>query len=268
MVHCQRARHAADPPLRQRGAEAALPAQVRQRRVAARVCAVRARCRVRPGRHAHHRRARRRRVDPQRRQELDHQPRRGTDFYVVFAKTDPKAGRSKGVSAFVVDADSEGFSVGKLEHKMGMRSSPTGQPIFENVRVPRRTCSATRAMGCGGSWHPRPLPPGRSGAGPGDRAGCHRLRQPLRLGARAVRQADRGVPGDLLQARRDADPLRRRARAALPAACQVGPRRQGRGLLQRHGQALLLRHRDVAARPRPCRCWAATGTSRSTRWNA
>jgi alkylation response protein AidB-like acyl-CoA dehydrogenase len=57
-------------------------------------------------------------------------------FYVVFAKTDPKAGRAKGVSAFVVDADSEGFSIGKLEHKMGMRSSPTGQPIFENVRVP------------------------------------------------------------------------------------------------------------------------------------
>ena len=39
------------------------------------------------------------------------------DFYVVFAKTDPKAERSHGISAFVVEADRPGFSVGKLEHK-------------------------------------------------------------------------------------------------------------------------------------------------------
>jgi alkylation response protein AidB-like acyl-CoA dehydrogenase len=58
------------------------------------------------------------------------------DFYVVFAKTDPQAGRSRGVSAFVVEADRPGFSVGKLEHKLGIKGSPTGQPIFEDVRVP------------------------------------------------------------------------------------------------------------------------------------
>jgi alkylation response protein AidB-like acyl-CoA dehydrogenase len=58
------------------------------------------------------------------------------DFYVVFAKTDPAAGRSRGVSAFVVEADRPGFSVGKLEHKLGIKGSPTGQPIFEAVRVP------------------------------------------------------------------------------------------------------------------------------------
>src|SRR5689334_10578510 len=58
------------------------------------------------------------------------------DFYVVFAKTDPQAGRSRGVSAFVVEADRRGFSVGKLEHKLGIKGSPTGQPIFEDVRVP------------------------------------------------------------------------------------------------------------------------------------
>ena len=58
------------------------------------------------------------------------------DFYVVFAKTDPAAGRSRGISAFVVEADRPGFSVGKLEHKMGSRGSPTGQPIFDEVRVP------------------------------------------------------------------------------------------------------------------------------------
>ena len=58
------------------------------------------------------------------------------DFYVVFAVTDPDAGPSRGISAFVVEADRPGFSIGKLEHKMGIRGSPTGQPIFDQVRVP------------------------------------------------------------------------------------------------------------------------------------
>jgi alkylation response protein AidB-like acyl-CoA dehydrogenase len=58
------------------------------------------------------------------------------DFYVVFAVTDPNAGHSRGISAFVVEADRPGFSVGKLEHKLGIRGSPTGQPIFDGVEVP------------------------------------------------------------------------------------------------------------------------------------
>src|SRR6202022_650169 len=57
-------------------------------------------------------------------------------FYIVFAVTDPDAGHSRGITAFVVEADRPGFSVGKLEHKLGIRGSPTGQPIFEGVRVP------------------------------------------------------------------------------------------------------------------------------------
>jgi acyl-CoA dehydrogenase len=55
------------------------------------------------------------------------------DFYVTFAVTDRE---SKRITAFVVEADRPGFSVGKLEHKLGIRASPTGQPIFEDVRVP------------------------------------------------------------------------------------------------------------------------------------
>ena len=58
------------------------------------------------------------------------------DFYVVFAKTDTGAARSRGISAFVVEADRPGFTVGKLEHKLGIKGSPTGQPIFDDVRVP------------------------------------------------------------------------------------------------------------------------------------
>jgi alkylation response protein AidB-like acyl-CoA dehydrogenase len=56
------------------------------------------------------------------------------DFYIVFAVTDRE---SKRITAFVVEADRPGFSVGKLEHKLGIRASPTGQPIFQDVRVPQ-----------------------------------------------------------------------------------------------------------------------------------
>ena len=56
------------------------------------------------------------------------------DFYICFAVTDRE---SKRITAFVVEADRPGFSVGKLEHKLGIRASPTGQPIFEDVRVPQ-----------------------------------------------------------------------------------------------------------------------------------
>jgi acyl-CoA dehydrogenase len=55
------------------------------------------------------------------------------DFYIVFAITDREAKRS---SAFIVPKDSPGFSVPKLEHKLGIKGSPTGQPVFEDVRVP------------------------------------------------------------------------------------------------------------------------------------
>ncbi len=58
------------------------------------------------------------------------------DFYVVFAVTDPRAAHSRGITAFIVEADRPGFSIGKLEHKLGIRGSPTGQPIFDGVRVP------------------------------------------------------------------------------------------------------------------------------------
>jgi acyl-CoA dehydrogenase len=55
------------------------------------------------------------------------------DFYVVFAVTDRENRR---VTAFVVEKEREGFSVPKYEHKLGIHGSPTGQPVFENVRVP------------------------------------------------------------------------------------------------------------------------------------
>jgi alkylation response protein AidB-like acyl-CoA dehydrogenase len=54
--------------------------------------------------------------------------------YTVFAKTDPDAGH-RGISCFVVEKDM-GVRIGKLEKKMGVRGSPTGEVILEDVRVP------------------------------------------------------------------------------------------------------------------------------------
>lgn len=59
------------------------------------------------------------------------------DYYVVFAKTDPDAGRSKGITAFIVESDRPGLTIGKKEDKLGIRGSPTGSPVFTDVRVPR-----------------------------------------------------------------------------------------------------------------------------------
>src|SRR6058998_456893 len=56
-------------------------------------------------------------------------------LYVVFAKTDPEAGHS-GISAFVVEADTPGFEVGRIEPKMGIKGSTTGEIFFNDMRVP------------------------------------------------------------------------------------------------------------------------------------
>ena len=57
------------------------------------------------------------------------------DITLVFAQTDAKA-RHKGIAAFVVEKGTLGFTVGKLEHKLGIRGSDTAQLIFQDCRVP------------------------------------------------------------------------------------------------------------------------------------
>ena len=57
------------------------------------------------------------------------------DVLIIYAKTDPSAG-SKGISAFIVEKDMVGFSVGKKIDKLGMRGSNTSELIFENCEVP------------------------------------------------------------------------------------------------------------------------------------
>jgi alkylation response protein AidB-like acyl-CoA dehydrogenase len=55
--------------------------------------------------------------------------------YVVFAKTDPAAGHA-GISAFVAEADARGLEVGRIEPKMGIKGSTTGEVFFNDCRVP------------------------------------------------------------------------------------------------------------------------------------
>ena len=57
------------------------------------------------------------------------------DIYIVFASTDPTQ-KTKGITAFIVESDFPGFSVGKKENKLGIRSSPTTEIIFEDCIVP------------------------------------------------------------------------------------------------------------------------------------
>jgi alkylation response protein AidB-like acyl-CoA dehydrogenase len=53
----------------------------------------------------------------------------------VFAITDPSAG-TRGISAFVVEGDRPGFHMGKIENKMGIRGSQTGELVFEDCEIP------------------------------------------------------------------------------------------------------------------------------------
>src|SRR4029079_10056101 len=55
------------------------------------------------------------------------------NLVTVFAMTDPAAGR-KGLSAFIVETDTPGFSAPRVEHKMGIRGSPTAELHFDEVR--------------------------------------------------------------------------------------------------------------------------------------
>jgi len=68
------------------------------------------------------------------------------DTYIVFASTDPTQ-RSRGVSAFIVEKGMPGFHFGKKEKKMGIRSSPTLELIFEDCEVPAENLLGEEGFG-------------------------------------------------------------------------------------------------------------------------
>lgn len=67
------------------------------------------------------------------------------DVVVLFAVSDPDKGFHGGVTGFLVDRGTPGFSAGQKFDKMGLRTSPVGELVFEDVIVPAARCSARSA---------------------------------------------------------------------------------------------------------------------------
>jgi alkylation response protein AidB-like acyl-CoA dehydrogenase len=70
-----------------------------------------------------------------------------SEYYTVMAVTDPEAPRGKGVSAFVVEKDAPGFTVGAKERKLGIKGSPTRELLLDHVRVPAVNMIGRRGTG-------------------------------------------------------------------------------------------------------------------------
>ena len=68
------------------------------------------------------------------------------DTLIVYAKTDPEAG-SKGITAFIVEKGTKGFTQGPHFDKLGMRGSNTGELIFENAEIPFENVLGTEGKG-------------------------------------------------------------------------------------------------------------------------
>ncbi|MGL5651425.1 MAG: acyl-CoA dehydrogenase [Paraclostridium sp.] len=68
------------------------------------------------------------------------------DIYVVMAMTDKSKG-TRGISAFIVEKETEGFSIGKKEKKLGIRGSATCELIFENCRIPKANILGKEGQG-------------------------------------------------------------------------------------------------------------------------
>ena len=69
------------------------------------------------------------------------------ELNIVFARSDKEAQKHHGISAFIVEKDSPGFSFGKKESKLGIRSSPTRELVFDHCRIPAGNLLGTEGSG-------------------------------------------------------------------------------------------------------------------------
>ncbi len=69
------------------------------------------------------------------------------ETYVVMARTDKNAEKHRGISAFIVEKGMPGFTFGKKEKKMGIRSSPTMELVFENCEIPAENLLGEEGQG-------------------------------------------------------------------------------------------------------------------------
>ena len=120
---------------------------------------------------------------------------------LVMAKTDPEAG-SRGISAFLVEPDTPGFSVGRHEEKMGLRASSTVTLSLDGVRVPKNQRLGPEGVGFKVAM--RALDGGRIGVGS----------QSLGIGLAAFEAARRYVLESRPDRARDPDVRDRLARVA------------------------------------------------------
>ena len=175
---------------------------------------------------------------------------KNSDVTVVTAYTD-RGKKHQGISAFVVEKGTPGFSVGKVEEKMGLRSSDTVELLFEDCRVPERESPRERGRRI---HHRHDVPRRRThrhrvpvrGPGPGMPGRCGGLC----AGAGPVQQAHLSVPGDSMDDCRHGDPDRRGPTSHLSCRGHEGSGRElHHGRL--HGQGLRLRDGQPGGLPGP-----------------
>ena len=136
------------PRLRLRGAEAAMAAAPAERPGDRLLRADRAGFRLEPRRHAHHRAARGRRLDPQRREDLDHQ-RRAWPTWRWSGRAPPE-----GIVGFLVERGTPGYTTSDIHGKWSMRASVTSSLSFSDCRV----SEANRLPGARGLKAPALVP--------------------------------------------------------------------------------------------------------------
>lgn len=112
------------------------------------------------------------------------------DIIVVMAVTDPALGAYGGITAFIAETDSPGFSIGSLENKMGIRGSSTAECVFQDVRVPKE--NVLGQFGAGFLTFMKSLDIGRASLGAATLGGCEAALQASIDWARAREQF--GVP--------------------------------------------------------------------------
>ena len=136
--------------------------------------------------------------------------------YVITARTGTRDDGAAEISAFIVPSDTPGFSVGRLEDKLGLHASATGELLFDGARIP--AANLLGEQGSGFKTFLRILDGGRISIGAlavGIAQGALDAVDPVRADARAVRPADRHVPGRRVHGRRHGDRDRGGARSRL-----------------------------------------------------
>ena len=191
------------------------------------------------------------------------------DYVVVFAVTNPDAEKpSRRLSAILVETDRPGFKVTRVEHKMGIRGSPTAELAFDGVRVPVGNRLGEEGQGFADRDADVRAQPARDRrAGRRDRAGRPRGR------GRATRRSAASSASRSPSSRwsRRCSPTWTRPPSG-PATCCTPPARRSRPARRtppagRPSVNSSPATRPCGSRPTPCRSWAATAISTSTPWS-